>query len=44
MPKNPYHRVDALPSGRHVQVLVNGEPLATTYRPVLITETGVPPR
>jgi len=21
MPKNPYHRVDALPSGRHIQVL-----------------------
>lgn len=33
MPKNPYHRVDALPSGRHIQVLVNGEPLATTGRP-----------
>ena len=33
-----------LPSGRHIQVLVNGEPLATTYRPALIIETGVPPR
>ena len=44
MPKNPYHRVDALPSGRRIQVLVNGEPLAATYRPVLIIETGVPPR
>jgi uncharacterized protein (DUF427 family) len=44
MPKNPYHRVDALPSGRHIQVLVNGEPLATTHRPALIIETGVPPR
>ena len=43
-PKNPYHRVNALPSGRHIQVLVNGEPLATTYRPALIIETGVPPR
>jgi hypothetical protein len=44
MPKNPYHRVDALPSGRHIQVLVNGEPPATTHRPALIIETGVPPR
>jgi uncharacterized protein (DUF427 family) len=44
MPKNPYHRVDALPSGRHIQVLVNGEPLAATCRPALIIETGVPPR
>lgn len=44
MPKNPYHRVDALPSGRHIQVLVNGEPLATTYLPALVIETGLPPR
>ena len=29
---------NALPSGRHIQVLVNGEPLATTYRPALIIE------
>ncbi|HEY2307794.1 MAG TPA: hypothetical protein VGI05_18130 [Streptosporangiaceae bacterium] len=28
---------------RHIQVLVNGEPLATTHRPALIIETGVPP-
>ena len=28
--RHPHHRVDALPSGRHVQVLVNGEPLAAT--------------
>lgn len=44
MPKNLYHRVDALPSGRHIQVLANGEPLATTRRPALIIETGVQPR
>lgn len=44
MPKNPYHRVGALPSGRHIQVLANGEPLATTRRPALIIETGVQPR
>jgi len=42
--RHPHHRVDALPSGRHIQVLVNGEPLATTYRPMLMIETGVPPR
>ncbi|HEX4661125.1 MAG TPA: DUF427 domain-containing protein [Streptosporangiaceae bacterium] len=44
MPKNPYHRVDALASSRHIEVLVNGEPLATTRRPTLVIETGVPPR
>jgi uncharacterized protein (DUF427 family) len=44
MPKNPYRRVDALPSGRHIQVLVNGVPLATSHRPALVIETGVPPR
>ena len=38
MPQNPYHRVNALPSSRRIQVLVNGEPLATTYRPALIIE------
>ena len=44
MPKNPYHRVDALASGRDIQVFVNGELLATTGRPALIIETGLPPR
>jgi Domain of unknown function (DUF427) len=43
-PKTPCHRVDALPSGRHIQILINGEPLATTCRLALIIETGVPPR
>jgi uncharacterized protein (DUF427 family) len=44
MPKNPYHRVDVLASSRHVEVLVDGEPLAITRRPTLVIETGVPPR
>ena len=44
MPKNRYHRVDALASGRHIQVFVHGELLATTGRPALIIETRVPPR
>ncbi|MEU4497533.1 DUF427 domain-containing protein [Streptomyces sp. NPDC023998] len=44
MPKNPHHRVDALPSGRHVNVLVKDVPLAATARPTLVVETGVPPR
>jgi uncharacterized protein (DUF427 family) len=44
MPRNPYHRVDALPSSRHVEVLVHGLPLIATRRPTLVVETGLPPR
>lgn len=43
-PRNPYHRVDALPSSRHVQVLAGQAIVAETDRPVLLIETGVPPR
>jgi uncharacterized protein (DUF427 family) len=43
-PRNPYHRVDALPSSRHVQVLVGQAVVAETSRPVLLIETGAPPR
>ena len=43
-PRNPYHRVDTLPSSRHVQILVDQTVVAETDRPVLLIETGVPPR
>jgi uncharacterized protein (DUF427 family) len=43
-PRNPYHRVDALPSSRHVQVLAGQTLVADTTRPVLLIETGAPPR
>ena len=43
-PRNPYHRVDVLPSSRHVQVLVGEAVVAETSRPVLLIETGAPPR
>lgn len=43
-PRSPHHRVDAFRSRRHVQVVVHGELVAETRRPVLLTETGVPPR
>jgi uncharacterized protein (DUF427 family) len=43
-PRNPYHRVDALPSSRHVQVLAGQAIVAETGRPVLLIETGVAPR
>lgn len=43
-PKNPYVRLDALPSSRHVIVAHNGVVVADTHRPVIVYETGVNPR
>lgn len=43
-PRDPYKRVDALPSSRHVVVRVNGETVAETHRPVVLFETGLPTR
>ena len=43
-PRDPYHRVDVLESSRHVKVSVNGEVVAETNRPVILFETGLPPR
>ena len=42
--RDPYHRVDVLRSSRHVRVEVDGETLAETHRPLLLIETGLPPR
>ena len=43
-PRNPYSRVDALRSHRHVRVELDGVPLADTRTPVLLFETGLPTR
>ena len=43
-PRNPYSRVDALRSHRHVTVALNGVKLADTLCPVLLFETGLPTR
>jgi uncharacterized protein (DUF427 family) len=43
-PKDPYHRVDVLESSRHVKVKVGGEVVAETERPMILFETGLPPR
>ena len=40
-PRDPYHRVDARQSSRHVRVLVDGVEVASTHRPVLCFETGL---
>lgn len=43
-PRNPYSRVDALRSHRHVRVELDGVVLADTRSPVLLFETGLPTR
>ncbi len=43
-PRNPYARVDALRSHRHVRVERDGVVLAETHAPVLLFETGLPTR
>jgi uncharacterized protein (DUF427 family) len=43
-PRNPYVRVDALRSHRHVKVELGGVLLADTQSPVLLFETGLPTR
>jgi uncharacterized protein (DUF427 family) len=42
--RDPYHRVDALESSRHVRVTAGGEVVAESDRPVMVFETGLPPR
>jgi uncharacterized protein (DUF427 family) len=39
-PHDPYHRIDTLLSSRHVKVVVGGQVVAETRRPVLLFETG----
>jgi uncharacterized protein (DUF427 family) len=43
-PRNPYVRVDALRSHRHIRVELDGVVLAETHSPVLLFETGLPTR
>ena len=43
-PRDPYKRVDALPSSRHVVVALDGTVLAETSDPVVLFETGLPTR
>lgn len=42
--RDPYHRVDALRSSRHVRVVVGERVVAETRRPVLVFETHLPTR
>ena len=43
-PRDPYTRIDILPSSRHVRVEVGGVEIAETTKPTLLFETGLPVR
>ena len=43
-PRNPYVRVDALRSTRHVRIELDGTVLAESASPVMVFETGLPTR
>lgn len=43
-PKDPYKRVDILPSSRHVRIELDGTVLAESQRPWLLFETWLPTR
>ena len=43
-PADPYHRVDLRRSTRHVVLSLDGHVLAETRRPLMLFETGLPPR
>jgi uncharacterized protein (DUF427 family) len=43
-PRNPYTRVDALRSTRHVRIELEGVVLAESSSPVMVFETGLPTR
>ncbi|TCC33734.1 DUF427 domain-containing protein [Kribbella sindirgiensis] len=43
-PRNPYARVDAVKSTRHIQVAADGLVLAESTATIIVFETGLPPR
>jgi uncharacterized protein (DUF427 family) len=43
-PRDPYTRVDILPSSRHVRVELDGVSIAESTKPTLLFETGLPAR
>ncbi len=42
--RNPYTRIDAIQSSRHVRIEVDGQTVANSHRAVLLFETGLPTR
>jgi uncharacterized protein (DUF427 family) len=42
--RDPYHRIDIVPSSRPVKISIGGEILAESPRPLFLFETGLPTR
>ncbi len=42
--RDPYKRIDILPSSRHIEVVIDGVKVADSHRPHLLFETGLPTR
>jgi len=42
--RDPYTRIDILPSSRHMEVVVNGVKVADSHQPRVLIETGLPTR
>ncbi len=42
--RDPYHRIDTLPTSRHIRISLNGELLAESRDAVALFETGLAPR
>lgn len=42
--RDPYTRVDAIPSTRHIQIIIDGIIVADSKQPVIVYETGLTPR
>jgi len=43
-PRDPFHRIDVLPTSRRVRVTLDGTELAETTHAQVLHETGLPPR
>jgi uncharacterized protein (DUF427 family) len=43
-PRDPYHRVDVLPTSRHIRISLDGEVLAETDRAMALFESNLPTR
>jgi uncharacterized protein (DUF427 family) len=43
-PRDPFHRIDVLPTSRRVRVSLDGTELADTTNAKVLHETGLPPR
>lgn len=42
--RDPYTRIDALASSRHVSISIGGTVVADSHKPTILYETGLPPR